>query len=483
MNELKLLIVDDVEDNRLILKAICQKLDGFEIREASDGIEAIESVEAWHPHIVLMDVMMPRLDGFEASKIIKARYPETVIMVVTAVMDPHMETNMAQIGVGTYIHKPVDKELIRFKLKSFGDLIRSKEGNFKKLSPKDTLNPFCTDIRHFKTIFDISDAEAMMDFGMWILSQCEQRMTTSCHRVDSTLELLYELMRHSTRDKDAMSIIVEESFEEIFVTMKFDNPIHTNLKITGLIDEMGDDCVLRENIACIRIRICDENKPHKTPIAQTIQPIINAVEAPVKHPVNIVEPVVETKPVVEAVAEVAKVTRVIDTEEKELLRQSFVHKTAAVDYVRDIGGDVLDEIRDLESLDEEWGEKLRAFESEPTVANLHEFADGVLGIYVRGINNLFEFTALAYALSSLGAFLKEHAESVAQDNTKVKTLVMLLEHLGLDLVSWREHIFALQDTGDIHYLDSSFFSSCMQIEGIIGDKELDVDDDNDMEFF
>lgn len=479
MDELKLLIVDDVEDNRLILKAICRKMDGFEVREACDGIEAIESVEEWHPHIILMDVMMPRLDGFEASKIIKGRYPETVIMVVTAVMDPHMETNMAQIGVGTYIHKPIDKELIRFKLKSFGDLIRSKEGSFKKLSPKATLNPFCDDIRHFKTIFDIGDAEAMMDFGTWILSQCEHRMTTSCHRVNSTLELLYELMRYGTRDKKTMSIIVEESFEEIFVTMKFDDSIHTNPKITVLLDEMGEDCILQENIACIRIRISDVNKPQKLPIPHAVLPTINIIDTAAQQPENIVK----AEPIVEPVVEVTRGTRVIDTEEKELLRQSFVQKTAAVDYVRDIGGDVLDEIRDLESLDEEWGEKLRVFESEPTVKNLYEFADGVLGIYVRGINNLFEFTALAYALSSLGTFLKEYAEVVTQDRSKIKTLVMLLEHLGLDLVSWREHIFALQDTEDIHYLDSSFFSSCMQIEGIIGNKELDVDDDNDMEFF
>ncbi|MDD3598058.1 MAG: hypothetical protein PHE23_16740, partial [Sulfuricurvum sp.] len=149
----------------------------------------------------------------------------------------------------------------------------------------------------------------------------------------------------------------------------------------------------------------------------------------------------------------------------------------------DIGGDVLDEIRDLESLDEEWREKLHIFEAEPTIDNLRDFADGVLGIYVRGINNLFEFTALAYALSSLGAFLKENADAVIQDAAKVKTLVMLLEYLGSDLASWREHIFSLQDTADIHYLDSSFFSSCMQIEGIVGNKELAVEDDNDMEFF
>ena len=154
-----------------------------------------------------------------------------------------------------------------------------------------------------------------------------------------------------------------------------------------------------------------------------------------------------------------------------------------MEYVRDIGGDVLDEIRDLEGLDSEWIERLAVLESDPSVENVRSFADGVLGVYVRAINNLFEFTALAYALSSLGTFMKEHADVIIDDPKKLKMLVMLTEHLGSDLTSWREHIFSLQDAADIHYLDSSFFSSCMQIEQIVGNKEIETDDDNDMEFF
>lgn len=42
MDNIRLLIVDDVEDNRLVLRAICRKLEGFEIQEAQDGIEAVE---------------------------------------------------------------------------------------------------------------------------------------------------------------------------------------------------------------------------------------------------------------------------------------------------------------------------------------------------------------------------------------------------------------------------------------------------------
>ncbi|MDD3769852.1 MAG: response regulator [Sulfuricurvum sp.] len=488
MDHIKLLIVDDVEDNRLVLNAISRKVEGFEIKEAGDGIEALEIVDAWRPHIVMMDVMMPRMDGLEASRLIKARYPETIIMVVTAVIDPQMEEHMAAIGIAAYIHKPIDKELIRFKLQNFVSFLNSKKGKFKPLSEKKALNPFSSDIRHCKTLFDVADSEAMMDFGMWVLSRCENGYPSSCTKVDVALEFFYELMRFGTRDGKTLSIIVEESFEEIFVTMKFGVPIVLQPKASALLVDMGEDCICRGNIACVRLRIYNpaaSRKKEPLPLSAPIPSEKKAFEPAATLPEPAAAPVSpppQAAVSVEAPAP-AKEVRVIDSEEKVLLRQSFVNKTSAVDYVREIGGDVLDEIRDLESLDVEWGEKLRMIEDDGDAQSIRVFADNVLGVYVRAINNLFEFTALAYALSSLGAFLKENADAIIADPKKLKTLTMLLEHLGSDLSSWREHIFSLQDTADIHYLDSSFFSSCMQIEGIIAEKEVAADDDNDIEFF
>lgn len=473
MKDLKLLIVDDVEDNRMVLHAICRKMEGFEIQEASDGIEAIELCAQWRPHIILMDVMMPRLDGFEASKIIKSRFPDTIIMVVTAVIDPQMEANMNSIGVSAYLHKPIDKELIRYKLQSFRAYLSSKEGEHTKLSTKTVLNPFCTDVRNCKTIFDISDAEGMMDFGVWMLSKCGESNATICSKLDPMVELFYELMRQGIRETESVSIIIEENFEEIFITMKLNAPVVLKPKTRELIDDLAEDCIIRDNIACVRLNIThkDSKKPvpplpiHSEPAVE-VQPSVNVMQIS-DEPIQLTD----------------KEVRAIDATEQGLLRQSFVNKTTAVDYVSDIGGDVLDEIRDLESLDEEWIERLHVLESEPSVENIHHFVDGVLGVYVKAINNLFEFTALAYALSSLGIFMKEHSDAIITDSTKLKMLVMLTEHLGSDLTSWREHIFALQDAADIHYLDSSFFSSCMQIEQIVGNKEIATDDDNDIEFF
>lgn len=484
MEKLKLLIADDAEENRAHLRDICRTMEDFEIKEACDGIEAVEMAEQWRPHIIIIDVMMPRMDGFEASKIIKKRYPQTIIMALTTVVDPNMEKNMATIGVATYIRKSADKEFIRFKLQSFGALLHSKEGEFHPLSQKKALNLFNSDIRNFRTIFEITDSEAMMDFGMWILGRCEEKITTSQTKIDMALGLFYELMRHGTRDGQLLNIVVEESFEEIYATMEFEGIIDPKPKAAVLLNELGSECIIRDNTVCVRLRkMNDLPSPAREKIPTA--PETPSINTPIKQPAPVIAETPPSQPAVDASEpETLKEVRTLQSNEQHLLRQSFVQKTAAIDYVRDIGGDVLDEIRDLESLDQEWIEKLNTIEMEHTVENIRSFADGVLGVYVRAINNLFEFTALAYALSSLGTFLKEHAETVISEPSKVKTLVMLLEHLGADLTSWRDHIFSLQDTADIHYLDSSFFSSCMQIEQIIGNKEVATDDDDDgMEFF
>lgn len=466
MNNLKLLIVDDVEDNRLVLKAICRKLENFEIKEAQDGLEAVEITENWHPNIILMDIMMPVMDGYEASKVIKKLHPEIVVIAVTAVLDPNMQKNMSEIGVDIYITKPIDKELILFKIQSIGSSILLKQGEGKSLSKKDALNPFNSDIRSFKIIFDIVDTESMMDFGMYLYDQCNAKDVIACSMLDPIIELFYILMRQGTKNDHRLSIIIEESYDELYITIRFENAIILEQKIVEILEKFQSEFIIKENILCAKLkRYLEEKKSNESKIEIKTE----------------TKTVILTQEIVEL--ETIKEVRAVASEEKKLLRQSFTQKTTSVDYVSDLGGDILDEILDLASFDEEWREKLSTFEEEPTDENLIDFADKVLGAYSHTINTLFEFTALAYALSSLGVFLKDRASVVAQDPAKTKTLIMLLENLGYDLVSWRRHIFELQDTQDIHYLDSSFFSSCMQIEGIMGNKEIDVDDDNEMEFF
>ncbi len=87
----RVLIVDDQWSNRQLLVSILAPL-GFTLQEASNGIEAIDVAEAWHPHLVIMDVRMPEMDGCEAANHIKARghTEEPIIIGMTAaILDEH----------------------------------------------------------------------------------------------------------------------------------------------------------------------------------------------------------------------------------------------------------------------------------------------------------------------------------------------------------------------------------------------------------
>jgi PAS domain S-box-containing protein len=71
----RILVVDDSKESRLLLVKILTSL-GFEVKEATDGTEAIANWKYWQPHLIFMDMRMPIMDGYEATKIIKAKQIE-----------------------------------------------------------------------------------------------------------------------------------------------------------------------------------------------------------------------------------------------------------------------------------------------------------------------------------------------------------------------------------------------------------------------
>ncbi|MBN3991522.1 MAG: response regulator [Nostoc sp. NMS2] len=68
----RILVVDDAKESRLLLVKILTSL-GFEVREATNGLEAVSNWESWEPHLIFMDMRMPIMDGYEATRIIKGK--------------------------------------------------------------------------------------------------------------------------------------------------------------------------------------------------------------------------------------------------------------------------------------------------------------------------------------------------------------------------------------------------------------------------
>jgi CheY-like chemotaxis protein len=103
----KILIVEDHRDSREALKALFEAF-GYIVVEATNGRDAIRATQAERPSIILMDIMMPEMDGFDATRIIRAipDFAKTPIIAVTA-MDGARELAL-QAGMSDYVRKPVD---------------------------------------------------------------------------------------------------------------------------------------------------------------------------------------------------------------------------------------------------------------------------------------------------------------------------------------------------------------------------------------
>ncbi len=116
---LKVLVVDDTAANRQILQVFLKKL-GFGVVVADDGLEAVERFLAEQPDIVLMDVMMPGLDGFEATRRIKAACGSRWVPIVyLTALDT--ETDLVtglDAGGDDYLTKPVSFAVLDAKLRS-----------------------------------------------------------------------------------------------------------------------------------------------------------------------------------------------------------------------------------------------------------------------------------------------------------------------------------------------------------------------------
>ncbi len=104
----RMLIVDDEWDNRQVLVRLLETF-GFDLREADNGKEAIDIWETWEPHVIWMDVRMPIMDGFEATKRIRtlaSRTSQPTIIAVTASVLEEKQAALMSVGCDDIVIKP-----------------------------------------------------------------------------------------------------------------------------------------------------------------------------------------------------------------------------------------------------------------------------------------------------------------------------------------------------------------------------------------
>jgi len=117
MSRGKILVVDDEPTNRMILGAQLRHL-GYEIVEAADGREAVTLAQETRPDIVFMDIMMPEMDGYEATRRIKADAGDRYLPVIflTALTAEEDMVKGLETGGDDFLIKPVSFAMLQARL-------------------------------------------------------------------------------------------------------------------------------------------------------------------------------------------------------------------------------------------------------------------------------------------------------------------------------------------------------------------------------
>ncbi|WP_221030911.1 response regulator [Actomonas aquatica] len=163
------LIVDDTERSRVLLNSLLAP-EGYKLIEAADGLEAIEQAQAHAPDVILLDVMMPGIDGFETCRLIREMegLKEVPILILTALDDRKSRLEGLKAGADDFITKPIDTTELRIRLRTItrinrfrnlyeerarfeqainhspdGVIIANGEGNITLINPaaRDLLSP------------------------------------------------------------------------------------------------------------------------------------------------------------------------------------------------------------------------------------------------------------------------------------------------------------------------------------------------------
>lgn len=126
----KVLIVDDNDNNRLTLNLLLEEVEDIEVYEAEDGQVAVEMCVKNDFDLIFMDIMMPNLDGFEATKYIKQVNKKCMIIALSALDDEVSKHKMLSLGAEDYLTKPLNADHFLQRIKQYLRIIELRNNKF-----------------------------------------------------------------------------------------------------------------------------------------------------------------------------------------------------------------------------------------------------------------------------------------------------------------------------------------------------------------
>lgn len=160
-NDIRILLVDDDAD---IIEFIRYNLirEGFQVSTASNGTEAVKKATLINPHLIIMDVMMPEMDGIEACQEIRKNtaLANTLITFLTARSEDYSQLAGLEAGADDYIQKPIKPKILVSKVKSLLRRLDTSSEETAKTHGTITLNSIVIDKERYTVT--VNDTEHIL---------------------------------------------------------------------------------------------------------------------------------------------------------------------------------------------------------------------------------------------------------------------------------------------------------------------------------
>lgn len=125
-----ILVVDDDKNTRMFLSAVLENA-GYTVSAACDGEDALSLMDRVHVDLVVLDIMMPNMDGYELTRILRESDNNLPILMVSAKQLPEDKHKGFLVGTDDYITKPIDDEEMLYRIKAL--LRRAKIASERKI--------------------------------------------------------------------------------------------------------------------------------------------------------------------------------------------------------------------------------------------------------------------------------------------------------------------------------------------------------------
>ena len=132
----QIMVVDDDKNTRMLLKAVLEA-ENYSVLTAQNGEEALELMDRNHVDLVVLDIMMPKMDGYQFTKILREANNNLPILMVSAKQLPSDKKHGFMVGTDDYMTKPIDEEEMLWRIKAL--LRRAKIASERRIVVGDVV--------------------------------------------------------------------------------------------------------------------------------------------------------------------------------------------------------------------------------------------------------------------------------------------------------------------------------------------------------